>query len=466
MRDLIQFPPVDLIRSLYGPFLSGDANKCLAFKPTHFAAVHGCIKKVLQGHVHGTPIYEQLFPRIVEHACQWPYLFACSAGGGGLALLKPFENSSVTLTAMQVSCLVCLAFLDAFPAQSFTFPNSDGRERIIHRTNYFTLAGISGSSTPCNLAKMACFLTYLEAAVPQMNGQPREAFLATHAITFTRKYISPSRMSMDVWSSVPTRLVPVVAHATEPMEAIGIPQGMAVVDFANEYIGGGTLSRGAVQEEIIFLTFPECVVSMLICPVMSPTESILIENCVQYSEHSGYGTHSFAYARAVPLEELGSPSRCIRKLVAIDAMYVADYPHAQYSISAVQRELFKAYVGFSMSTDGLLVTGRWGCGVFGGDDQLKFVIQWIAASLNHCAEMHYCAFGGEHHRAVASFVAVVNGMLSSKELLANDLLSVLLDVIQDWDSQQDGGGRGRGSASQESVFASIMELLAQRQRLS
>lgn len=29
------------------------------------------------------------------------------------------------------------------------------------------------------------------------------------------------------------------------------------VDFANEYIGGGTLGFGCVQEEIMFASFPE-----------------------------------------------------------------------------------------------------------------------------------------------------------------------------------------------------------------
>ncbi len=32
--------------------------------------------------------------------------------------------------------------------------------------------------------------------------------------------------------------------------------GSIVVDFANKFIGGGALSRGAVQEEIMFLIYP------------------------------------------------------------------------------------------------------------------------------------------------------------------------------------------------------------------
>ena len=27
-----------------------------------------------------------------------------------------------------------------------------------------------------------------------------------------------------------------------------------------------------------------------------------------------------------------------------------------------------------------VITGRWGCGAFGGDEQLKLLIQWIAAT--------------------------------------------------------------------------------------
>ena len=37
-------------------------------------------------------------------------------------------------------------------------------------------------------------------------------------------------------------------------------------DFANEYIGGGVLCGGNVQEEIRFSICPECLVSMLLCP--------------------------------------------------------------------------------------------------------------------------------------------------------------------------------------------------------
>ena len=48
----------------------------------------------------------------------------------------------------------------------------------------------------------------------------------------------------------------------------------------------------------------------------------------------------------------------------------------------IEREILKATVGFdSVEERSEIVTGNWGCGIFNGDHQLKFMIQWIASSL-------------------------------------------------------------------------------------
>ena len=36
-----------------------------------------------------------------------------------------------------------------------------------------------------------------------------------------------------------------------------------------------------------------------------------------------------------------------------------------------------------------ICTGNWGCGVFGGDPQLKFIIQWISATLANKSMVYY-----------------------------------------------------------------------------
>ncbi len=46
------------------------------------------------------------------------------------------------------------------------------------------------------------------------------------------------------------------------------------VDFANEYVGGGVLGRGSVQEELLFLKHPELMASILF------TEKLLDNECL------------------------------------------------------------------------------------------------------------------------------------------------------------------------------------------
>lgn len=49
----------------------------------------------------------------------------------------------------------------------------------------------------------------------------------------------------------------------------------------------------------------------------------------------------------------------------------------------MKRELNKSYIAFYEEKEAdrsSIATGHWGCGVFGGDYQLKFLLQWMAAS--------------------------------------------------------------------------------------
>ena len=48
----------------------------------------------------------------------------------------------------------------------------------------------------------------------------------------------------------------------------------------------------------------------------------------------------------------------------------------------MRRELNKALAAFSFSApEKTIATGKWGCGAFGGDPQLKFLLQWMAVSV-------------------------------------------------------------------------------------
>ncbi|XP_065335356.1 poly(ADP-ribose) glycohydrolase-like [Cloeon dipterum] len=158
---------------------------------------------------------------------------------------------------------------------------------------------------------------------------------------------------------------------------------LAQVDFANKSIGGGVMSNGCVQEEIKFITCPELIVSAMIFKnYMADNEAIVIEGAAPYAKYTGYGK-TFKFAGPVTNLEKEKKSKTI---IAIDAINfhesgVHGPKYQQYSKQAVDRELLKAYVGFSNCPGQMnIASGNWGCGAFGGDVELKMCIQWLAAS--------------------------------------------------------------------------------------
>ena len=72
------------------------------------------------------------------------------------------------------------------------------------------------------------------------------------------------------------------------------------------------------------------------------------------------------------------------------------------------RELNKAYVGFFDNNDSEannlpVNTGKWGCGVFGGDLHLKTLLQWVVAS--ECGRNMIFYLSGD--RSMEDFGAII-----------------------------------------------------------
>ena len=110
------------------------------------------------------------------------------------------------------------------------------------------------------------------------------------------------------------------------------------IDFANQYIGGGALSGGCVQEEILFAVEPEAIVSMFLMEVMDDNDAIRIDNLIQYSNYSGYA-FSFKYEESAIKDE----QNLIRhNIIAIDAVEL--FNSGGVDQDSVMRDLIKAYV--------------------------------------------------------------------------------------------------------------------------
>lgn len=79
--------------------------------------------------------------------------------------------------------------------------------------------------------------------------------------------------------------------------------GQIKVDFANRFIGGGALSYGCVQEEIMFANHPELYISHLLCEAMEPNEAIFLAGFKKYNKNDGYSfSTKFAGTETVPYE--------------------------------------------------------------------------------------------------------------------------------------------------------------------
>lgn len=193
------------------------------------------------------------------------------------------------------------------------------------------------------------------------------------------------------------------------------------IDFANEYIGGGCMEAGCVQEELMFLKCPELLVSRVLNTVMGPKDAIYIKGVEQYTRLEGYGwDFEFAGPEKDPLMNVKCGTVIDRDIVAIDAICFSGSSANQYSHDSILRELTKAHSGFSASLEfninckKPISTGRWGCGAFRGDSQLKFVIQWLAASQVGKSMVFYRK--GDHELEAAEKVVGKLGGLGVGEL--------------------------------------------------
>eukprot|EP00397_Hematodinium_sp_SG-2012_P036606 GEMP01039538.1.p1 GENE.GEMP01039538.1~~GEMP01039538.1.p1 ORF type:complete len:468 (+),score=67.46 GEMP01039538.1:116-1519(+) len=221
--------------------------------------------------------------------------------------------------------------------------------------------------------KLECLIAYFERM------QSTIAHCGEEELSVIRQGVNIPSSEADrdsFWRCNEQRLSEVVVDAG----VIEEKHGMLQADFANQYLGGGVLWDGNVQEEIRFMICPELLVLMPFCEAMVDNESLLIIGATQYVSYRGYGK---SFECTGPINDpapLDSQNRRDVHIIAYDALC---FPGSwQYDADGVQRELWKCLAAFTprAGDDRPIATGNWGCGCFGGDPHLKFLIQWLAAS--------------------------------------------------------------------------------------
>ncbi|KAF9423937.1 hypothetical protein BGZ94_008134 [Podila epigama] len=268
-------------------------------------------------------------------------------------------------------------------------------------------ASDNGTCASTNAAKLRCIIHYFDRVTTHM---------PEGVVTFHRQVLmKPVVLDTSKDSQGSFRHVEVLIDVDSPLED-DAPLGALQLDFANKTIGGGVLDRGAVQEEIRFVICPELIIARLFTQQLEDNEALLMKGAERFSNYNGYARtfewHS-DHIDTTPRDKLG---RRQTEICAIDALpfKLKEQRLEQFGGVYLMRELNKAIAGFwqspithsewgmlwpeddsddssrmmcqdekwSLPSDvSLIATGNWGCGAFGGHLQLKFLIQWIAASV-------------------------------------------------------------------------------------
>ena len=308
---------------------------------------------------------DQILPKIADLVLDTPKLFPKS---DPLPILSQGCKMETRLTREQCACLVANMFMCTMIDQH----NSN----LSRRFNFSELYTRTGQICidQVKKQKIACILNYFKhiTNAPSLSGHV--AFKRLHL----NEEIHGQFRNIEGWKSCSELLQEVHVDRNHKIED---KKDCVEVDFANRFLGGGVLGKGALQEEIQCITRPEQLVGLLFCESMTDEEAILIQGARAYSGYKGYGKTFAFHASNMSIEDVD------KEVVAMDAIDFSTTQGSQFAEPSILRELNKAYVAFyggdldsKTSPKKPISTGNWGCGAFQGDAQLKFLLQWIAAS--------------------------------------------------------------------------------------
>lgn len=222
------------------------------------------------------------------------------------------------------------------------------------------------------------------------------------------------------------------------------------VDFANMFIGGGVLEGKCAQEETLFASHTEAIVAMFFMEAMDDNDAIRIDNIIQYSNYEGYGS-KFKYKGSCIDKNTNLTIIKRKKIIAIDAIIYYSQKYGLIDQRIVERDIHKAYVGFNLAffekdeekEIKSIATGNWGCGAFRGDPELKFLQQWVAASLARIQRLDYYTNESNKMKNIIELLKAIKKKYKTanelyKDLVTNNLsegevLEILLNNEENYD---------------------------------
>ena len=321
----------------------------------------------------------------------------------GIDTLKTCDNKFIELNRKQVALIFLLSFFDLIDVKS-----TDNK-------NYFIVSNILFTKYENTFQFGRCFLNYLTVIgrwLAENNPILEEKIVFGRKNEKSKDYLEKSDVELCKLKLIDTK------------ESLFNGDASYGIDFANKYIGGGALNGGCVQEEILFAIEPEAIVSLFFMEVMDDNDAIAIFNTIQYSKYDGYGWDFIYTGCAIDDKNIKK-----NRIIAIDAICVGSYGSYFAIKNEINRDIHKAYVGFSLANSdnnipNTIATGNWGCGAFNGNHELKFIQQWIAASFAGIEILDYYTFKDKNMILVEKYYEKIKNKFKTAKELYDALISV------------------------------------------
>ena len=186
-----------------------------------------------------------------------------------------------------------------------------------------------------------------------------------------------------------------------------------ITNFANSYLGGGCMHYGNVQEEILLLICPEILIARAFVKRMNNIQSISMSGFEIISKSIGYGSRVKFGGYNIDNSYENNSFKSL--MIAVDA-----YPNYNnnwsFEINHIYslRELIKFLTGLQGNNNDILnykfdfcSTGKWGCGAFGCNVFMKFLIQFIACIFSNIGFSFSCFGDEEEQKVFEQFIDII-----------------------------------------------------------